>query len=333
MNLAKIRYYVFKTQRLLIGAVLILLLGAGLFWLFYIKANPMYGKLARPQLQGLTVGKPIWATNNLSVGWNFRAGVGKVVGRKFTVDEAFKLSKNLALTGTSDFLEGNTLRWKNSNKELYINIESGAINYKSYFAVTNLESFPTVNKANAASLAKKFLQENGLDSALIDFNKGEFEYLLIRKTSDHAVSTTESQANMVAVKFPLIFKGKRIVGNAGPEFAQVSVNNKQEIATLSFNYLDVEDEEATYPLISEGVIRKTVSSGKAVVVRYIREEFNPIANPTIVSISKGSLAFLNDLKGSHLQPIYVFKGMLSRNLVSEPIEVYLPAISEKYLKD
>lgn len=331
MELGKIRDFFLQTQRALILIGILLILLGIVFWALFVRPNPKYGKLPRPEIIGLTSGNPEWSSVDLGFGLNFRAKVAKVVKRKFTVKEAFQLAKNLGLNFPPDFLEGKTLRWKNNYGQLFVNLESGALNYKDFTAF-NVEPTPIVGRTQAEKTAVVFLKNNGLGSNLIAYEQARFQFLAARKSSDHVLDTTESSANLVVVSFPLQLNGKSVVGSGGEETVRITVNNQAKVAGLEFNYLDAEDEGATYPLVSVGEAKKLVQKGKAMVARYTRDDFAPVTNPVVISVGKGKIRFYNDLKSDYLEPIYVFEGVVSRALVSETVEVYLPAVSEKFLK-
>lgn len=332
MELGKIRDFFLQTQRaLILIGILLILLGVA-FWALFVRPNPKYGKLPRPEIVGLTSGKPEWVTTNLNFGLNFRAPVAKVTKRKFQVKDAFTLAKKVGLNFAPDFLEGNTLKWKNSNGQLFVNLNSGVINYKDFVAMTNLDPSPSVARNQAQKLAIDFLKTNGLDSGLIAYQLASFEFLASRKTSDHIVAAPESGANLVVISFPLLLDGKPIISTKGAEAVKIMVNNKSQLAGLEFDYLDAEDQGATYPLISTAEAKKLVGAGKAKVARYLNEDFAPVTNPLAISLGQGKLRFFNDLKSDYLEPVYVFTGVVSRVLVNEPVEIYLPAVSENFLK-
>ncbi len=210
--------------------------------------------------------------------------------------------------------------YKDSNKTLNIDLDSGNFTYQNIASFSARESLDDDNKLVADF--QSFL--NGLGVFKPDLIKSRTKVVLLKREGNNLVPTilrSEAAAAQISL-WQTSLENKSIFT---PEFNKSLINaqvfksaiNIQNYLSLEFTYYPIDTSTfATYPIKSTEVAFDDLKSGKGIVVI---EPQKP--NVSITSVYLGY--FLSQNYHPYLQPIFIFEG--------PQFAAYVPAVTEEFL--
>lgn len=335
MNLTQFRYLYGDVIKILLVVVTITIVGY-FTYSYLTRDNPTYGKLPTQYFQNQLSGKENWSLTNLKVSKPNNAPIIKIKNRKFTRAQASALAVKLGLPSggliTRDSEKMEHFSVNVNPKELSIDLTSGRVHFKESKTKNKIQEKPTIDEKTALDKALKYIKTLEIDTSLYDLENPTLNYFQATKSTNELIYVEKSRSNLVYVSFPLKLEGFDVVTVGGGQYLSLGIDNLYSLFSLEFSKIEVEPYDGTtYKLISDSEIKNDLNSGKGSLDHYTSGS-NNFQNPDTIYVGQGKLTLYNDTKTEYLQPIFVFDSSVANFSDSLKADIYLPAVSSKYLK-
>jgi len=320
--------------KILLVVVGVLAVGAAAFLLVNRttsqKANPVFGKLPPPTLEG----SANLSNRSIEIGLKSREETQKLLAvyklekRTLSISEAKNLAKKFGFENEPQGKD--VLLWKVGKQTLSIKLSPPKLEFTDF----NVGGAGQIsNKDGLVDKAEVFLQEKGLikDDLLVDrantraYTAKGNELFLAPNQAEEAI--LEVGFNRMVDSFPVLFSDPTMPA------ATVLLNENGEIFKLIYLDFGTTTDSGQYPIVQRKEIgtEKIASLGTLVYPKIGDTIFDPSLIRKFV-IEDASLCYLDDQVSAYFTPIYVLRGSAQAGKETTPVVIYLPAVSVGWFK-